>query len=204
MDLENNEYSHLEELGGSNYEIVDGEPNIKGWEVKIDQGEVIGQVDELLFDPQSRNVRYVIVKLDGDGVGVEQRKFLIPIGTAQLDDKEDLVLLPNISLRQIAALPLYEKGKVSLGTEFLVRSVIESRPDGFPEPEYEKEGFYTHEHFNEDKFYNRNILQQATEDPTPVKESLDAESVRAVHRIAERPASVYTSPEEHAKQEIKE
>lgn len=163
MALENNEYNHLEELGGSNFEIAEGEPSINGWEVKIDQGEVVGQVDELLFDPQSRNVRYLVVKLDGDGVGIEQRRFIIPIGVAQLDDKDDVVLLPNISLRQIAALPLYEKGKVSLGTEFLVRSVIESRPDGFPETEYEEEGFYTHEHFNEHKFYN--TLNRAIRNP---------------------------------------
>lgn len=170
MDLENNGYNRLEELGGSNYELVDGEPSIKGWEVKMDQGEVIGQVDELLFDPRSRNVRYLVVKLDGDGVGIEQRKFLIPIGVAQLDDKDDVVLLPNISLRQVAALPLYEKGKVSLGTEFLVRSVIESRPDGFPETEYEEEGFYTHEHFNEGKFYNtlNRTLQEPVRDNTPL------------------------------------
>jgi len=82
-----NKYDHLIELGGSDYEIVDGEPNIKGWTVKTSTGKKIGVVDELLFEPQTRKVRYLIVDLDDNRLGVdENKKVLIPIGVASLYD----------------------------------------------------------------------------------------------------------------------
>src|SRR5438067_805119 len=88
-----NEGNRLQELGGSNYEIIDGEPNIKGWDVKNARGEKIGEVDELLFDPQSRSVRYLVVDLDDNELDLESddRKVLIPIGLAELyrDDVDD-------------------------------------------------------------------------------------------------------------------
>ena len=42
----------MQELGGSDFEIRDGQPNIKGWKVRTDSGERIGEVDELIFDAQ--------------------------------------------------------------------------------------------------------------------------------------------------------
>jgi uncharacterized protein (TIGR02271 family) len=82
--------NRLEELGGSNYEIVDGEPNIKGWEVKDEVGKKIGEVDELLFNPQSGSVRYLVVDLNDNELELENadRKVLIPIGLAQLHSEE--------------------------------------------------------------------------------------------------------------------
>jgi hypothetical protein len=97
MALEENKHDHLVELGGSDYEIVDGEPNIKGWDVKNELGEPIGKVDELLFDQQSRQVRYLIVELD-QKLGLEDyKKVLVPIGIAELykdghaQDEEDSI-----------------------------------------------------------------------------------------------------------------
>ncbi|RZM08946.1 MAG: PRC-barrel domain containing protein, partial [Pedobacter sp.] len=84
MALDENKHNHLVELGGSDYEIVDGEPNIKGWNVKNELGELIGEVDELLFDPQSRQVRYLVVDLDRNfGLDID-KKILVPIGLAEL------------------------------------------------------------------------------------------------------------------------
>lgn len=188
MALENKVYSHLQELGGSNYEIIDGEPDIKGWKVKMVLGSTIGEVDELLFDPQSRSVRYIVVQLDGEGVKPGKRKIIIPIGVAELDDKDDEVLLPGISLQQIEALPNYEKGKVSPEFEFLIRSVIDNTPDGtLRTEEYLGEEFYAHDHFNEDRFYSRTNLPEADDNLNAEKQDAGAESVRAVYRIVERP-----------------
>ena len=82
---EYSENSHLSELGGSDYEIRDGEPDIKGWDVKNEHGQKLGEVDELLFDPQSRKVRYIILDLADNELGVDvDRKVLIPIGIAKI------------------------------------------------------------------------------------------------------------------------
>jgi stress response protein YsnF len=102
MALEDNKHDHLVELGGSNYEIVDGEPNIKGWDVKNELGELIGEVDELLFDPQSRQVRYLVVELDQKLGLDDDKKVLVPIGIAELykdghaQDQEDNIDTENV------------------------------------------------------------------------------------------------------------
>ena len=90
MALDNNtKNDHLVELGGSDYEIVKGESHIKGWDVKNIQGEKIGKVDELLFDPQARKVRYLIVDLDENEFDLDKdKKVLIPIGVADLYDED--------------------------------------------------------------------------------------------------------------------
>jgi len=84
---EEKKYDHLIELGGSDYEIVDGEPDIRGWKVKNEAGQLIGKVDDLLFDPSSQQVRYLIIDLnDAEFVIDEDKKILAPIGLASLYD----------------------------------------------------------------------------------------------------------------------
>ncbi len=87
MALEEKKYNHLIELGGSDYEIVDGEPDIRGWKVKNEAGQLLGKVDDLLFDPESQQVRYIIIDLhDAEFVIDEDKKVLVPIGLASLYD----------------------------------------------------------------------------------------------------------------------
>jgi len=194
MSIEN-KYDHLVELGGSDYEIVDGEPNIKGWTVKSEAGKKIGTVDELLFEPQTRKVRYLVVDLDDNKMGVnEDKKVLIPIGIASLyeDGKKqddirgvrdpnadsvvivndpdmvavgynpyndgDVVIVPATS-QQLEWLPVYEKDNVNPLAETHVRRVFEGSGAevlNISDPVYNRDDFYRHDHFNDDKFYNRN------------------------------------------------
>lgn len=87
MALEEKKFNHLIELGGSDYEIVDGEPDIRSWKVKNEAGQLLGKVDDLLFDPESQQVRYIIIDLhDADFVIDEDKKVLAPIGLASLYD----------------------------------------------------------------------------------------------------------------------
>lgn len=88
---EEKKYDHLIELGGSDYEIVDDEPDIRGWKVKNEAGQLIGKVDDLLFDPQSEQVRYLIIDLnDAEFVIDEDKKILAPIGLASLYDGKQI------------------------------------------------------------------------------------------------------------------
>lgn len=45
---EQNRYARLQKLGGSDYEIADGEPDIRGWEVRDESGKKLGEVDDLI------------------------------------------------------------------------------------------------------------------------------------------------------------
>ena len=78
-----NEVNKLIELSGSNYEIADGEPDIKGWDVETEQREKVGKVDDMLFDTGSRMVKYLIVEVD-NSMDLNNKKVLIPIALAEL------------------------------------------------------------------------------------------------------------------------
>jgi hypothetical protein len=84
-NIEQYRYDHLHELGGSDYEIVDGQPDIRGWDVKTEQGRKIGEINELLFDPEARKVRYLVVGLEARETDIKfGSTVLIPIGVARL------------------------------------------------------------------------------------------------------------------------
>jgi stress response protein YsnF len=158
LDDNTTEYNRLEELGGSDYEVVDGQPNIKGWDVKNAQGQSIGDVEELLFNPASRKVRYMIVDTDANDLSLEARKVLIPIGVAELHENDDDVIVPNITVEQLNNLPTYDGSQLSADTERSIVNTFEGfGVAGFAAGAYTNDNndFYNHEHFNQNRLYNR-------------------------------------------------
>ncbi|MEO3407585.1 PRC-barrel domain-containing protein [Mucilaginibacter sp. CAU 1740] len=158
MDYENensNQGYHLEELSNSDYEIKDGEPDIIGWDVRNNGGGKLGEVDELIFDPQARKVRYIVLNMEGNDLDLEdERRVLIPIGIANLHTDKDEVVVPLITELQLAQLPPYEScPKLTPELEMNIRRAIEGEA-GSTAP-YDHPQFYEHEHFDEDRFYNR-------------------------------------------------
>jgi hypothetical protein len=164
----------LEELHKSEFEITGGQPDITGWDIRTRSGKKAGDVDDLLFDPNSGKVRYIIADLDENELGLEKkRRVLIPIGLAELYKKSDpsprkhgidpafvayepaehgnLVYIPSVSAQQLDSLPLYEKGRLSRHTEIAIRKILEPTDHN----EQEEDGFYRHGHFNDDRFYDR-------------------------------------------------
>ncbi len=167
----------LQELGGSDYEIVDGQYNIKGWEVKNEQNQVIGDVIELLFDPVSQRVRYMIVDTDANDLRLNARKVLIPIGLAELHEKDDDVIVPNVTANQIQALPDYTGLPLDTDAERLIVNTFEHRPDTIITPVAEAgtvatapaQDFYEHQQFNQNRLYNRRTaVTDAQVTPAPV------------------------------------
>jgi ferritin-like metal-binding protein YciE/sporulation protein YlmC with PRC-barrel domain len=143
----------LEELNHSDYEIKDGEPDITGWNVLNQAGEKLGEVEDLLFDPEARKVRYLIVGLQANGVEVLEDKYIaVPIGIAQLHSEGDDVILPVVSAAELNNIPAYQNNELRPEDEVQIRQVF----GGGSTAPYEHPQFYTHEHFNEDRFYNRN------------------------------------------------
>jgi ferritin-like metal-binding protein YciE/sporulation protein YlmC with PRC-barrel domain len=142
----------LEALNHSDYEIKDGEPDITGWNVLNQTGEKLGEVEDLLFDTEARKVRYLIVGLQANGAEVLEDKYIaVPIGIAQLHSEEDDVILPVVSGAELNNLPAYQNGQLGPEDEVQIRQVF----GGGSTAPYEHPQFYTHEHFNEDHFYNR-------------------------------------------------
>jgi len=165
MEDNNLEYSRLEELSGSDYEIADGQPDIKGWDVKNNLGEIIGDVDELLINPQTQKVRYMVVDTDANDLRLSARKILIPIGVAELHEDDDYVVIPHITAALIETLPDYERGALSAEHETTTRSLFSGLeyPNTANANQGFTEDFYAHEQFNANRLYNRRPQQTAPE-----------------------------------------
>jgi hypothetical protein len=122
--MDNMKHRRLQELDRSDFEIVDGEPDIRGWDVKTASGQKIGAVEELILDAQRKKVRYMVVDLNDNELKLDHRKVLVPIGLAELHQKDDDVLLPNVSANQLQALPEYDKDHLDANVETRIREVL--------------------------------------------------------------------------------
>ena len=176
--MDNMKHRRLQELDRSDFEIVEGEPDIRGWDVKNSSGKKIGEVEELLLDAQKKKVRYMVVDLDDNELDLDDRRVLIPIGLAELDKEEDDVLLRSVTVEQLRALPEYEEDQLDEEVERKICTTLGRKqdtmrqypqnsdelkakqttaPTNTPEEDYD---FYRHDHFNDDNLY-RNRLQEA-------------------------------------------
>jgi len=114
--------THLSDM--DDYEIVDGEPDISGWDVRASNGDKIGEVEDLLVDSATLRVRYIEVELNKDLVPDNDRRHaLIPIGAARLNSEKDDVVI-NLGSERLLTLPPYVRGTLS-------REYEQSIVDGF-------------------------------------------------------------------------
>lgn len=167
---------NLKELHSSGFEMRDGEPDIRGWKVKNNQNQVIGKVDELLFDTESLRVRYLILDLEGKPLNLVSRDVVIPIGLAVLDKSDNIVLLPEVTVGHLATLPEYKKGPITIATEREVRRVFApSEGVEYEDPDYyDPKEFYNNKYFDDKRMYGSRVPevdQPDDVDATPETES---------------------------------
>jgi hypothetical protein len=183
--MDNMKHRRLQELDRSDFQIVDGEPDIRGWDVKNINKQKIGAVEELIVDAHEKKVRYMIVDLNDNELRLDHRKVLIPIGLAELDSDHDDVLMPNVSSQQFSDLPEYDRNNLTADMERRICSTLESREQSAAAPgsvqnlsqktsserkettgseiketkDIDRE-FYKHENYNLDNLY-KNRLHEA-------------------------------------------
>ncbi len=150
----NQRHTRLQKLSGSDYEMVDGQPDIRGWDVKDENGKTIGEVDELIFDIQSRKVRYIVLDTDDNELGLDDREVLVPIGIAELDGNDDDVYLPGVTAEQLRSLPEYDEDRFDSDSEESIRNVFGGLGAGAVAGAAAGD-FYNHGHFNEDNLMRR-------------------------------------------------
>ena len=164
--MNKNKYYRLQELDHSNFEIVKGEPDIRGWDVRYKNGEKIGSVEELILDTKAKKIRYMVVDLDENELRLEHRKIFIPIGFAELDNQHDDVLIPNVSIDQLCRLPDYKRNSLTPELERSIASIFGRKVNVEPIASIKRDerkvidendamdpDFYTHEHYNADNLY---------------------------------------------------
>ena len=168
-----NKNKRLQELGGSDFEIADGQQDIRGWDVKDANGKKIGEVDELIFDIQTYKVRYIVLDMDDNDFDLDDREVLVPIGIAQLQDKGDDVILPGVTAEHLRSLPEYEEGNISADVESKIRNAFAGVGGAAltgaaltSGTENTDDDFYNHDHFNEDNLYRNR--KSGNEDQTTI------------------------------------
>jgi hypothetical protein len=153
--------TRLRELRGSGYEIAKGQPDIRGWDVRDDHRRKIGKVRELIFDIRASKVRYMVIDvLDVKDLDLEKRTVLVPIGLAELDQRDDDVILSTVTPFQLRALPRYDKSTLGAKAErdismvFGREGVLGSNSTATSSSNEDVDDtFYNHDHFNEDNMY---------------------------------------------------
>jgi uncharacterized protein (TIGR02271 family) len=119
------------------FKVADGYPDPRGWDVKTADGQRVGRVDDLIVDTQAMRVRYVSVEVDrslgqaardavtpGDQGGADGTHTLIPIGSVELDDAHDDVLVSGYTSQHVAGLPRYAGGASGAITREYESSVV--------------------------------------------------------------------------------
>ncbi|HUC82097.1 MAG TPA: PRC-barrel domain-containing protein [Flavisolibacter sp.] len=172
-------HRRLQELDHSDFEIVKGEPDIRGWDVRNQSGQKIGEVEELVVDAQQKKVRYMVVDLDDNELKLQHRKVLLPIGLAELHQKDDDVILPNITAEHLGALPPYDNDHLTPDVERNICTTLGRKTETAAVLEGEElhSEFYRHEYYNDDNLYKHRLSElEQQKQQQKQKEASDYES----------------------------
>jgi len=209
MNMDNMKHRRLQELKRSDFDIVDGEPDIRGWDVKTAAGQKIGEVEELIVDAQRKKVRYMVVELDDDELDLDDdREVLIPIGLAQLHKDDDDVILPNVQIEQLRSLPEYDEDKLDNTIERQICSILGRTTDSFAATtgttnattgttatSETQDDFYNHNYFNDDNLYKDRLHQ------LPAAQNKESEAERGL-RLWEKRSRGGTISENDTRRDI--
>ena len=109
------------------FDVADGEPDIRGWDVKTSARNSVGKVKDLIVDLNAMKVRYLDVELDRKAVGMDDdRHVLVPIGTARLDDDGDDVIIRE-SVADLRMMPAYDRKTFTRDWEMGLHSWYDSQ-----------------------------------------------------------------------------
>jgi sulfite reductase alpha subunit-like flavoprotein len=155
-------HTRLEELGLQNISEIDAEYDLRGYAVLDAHKKQIGRVIELLYDIQSKKLRYLVIELHSENEEENLRQILAPIGTAEPHEDENNIFIPALTSDLIYALPDYEKGQVNPGVENMVRLAFAGEDllaegSGLTGNDVlnEEEAFYNHLHFDLEKLFGK-------------------------------------------------
>lgn len=144
FDRDSNAFRGLARLGDlDDWKVADGDPDIRGWDVKTQDGRKLGTVEELIVDPAATTVRYMEVKVDGREAGTkDDRYLLVPIGTARLDDEHDDVRIDRLPAGGFAGAPTYDRSRFDADYERSLQHSYGGSTGGSGRDLYDDRGFW--------------------------------------------------------------
>lgn len=110
------------------YKVASDDPDVRGWDVISGDNEKFGKVDELIVDTKRMKVRYLVVDIvDKFSLKNEDHYMLIPIGAARLHEKDNDVIVSNITTDNFKNYPPYTHGdRISRDHEQSIRRFYEA------------------------------------------------------------------------------
>ena len=132
------------------YKVHHDDTDVRGYEVKLRSGEVVGRVDNLVVDKEAMRTRYLEVSLNGDlhrGYTGErhyldvddnrvydaghQEHIVVPVGMASIDAGERTVYIEGVLLDHLYTYPTYRKGS-TLRPRFELDTIDYLHRSGYP------------------------------------------------------------------------
>lgn len=134
----------------TDFEVADGNPDVRGWTVRGGDGQALGTVYELIVEPEAMKVRYLDVELDGRfHINEHENHILLPIGVAAIDADDDNVFVPALTAESVLNYPPYVEIQITREYEqAMLRALGKETAATNPR-------FYEQESFDADGFYNR-------------------------------------------------
>lgn len=141
---------HLRRLRDlTEFEVADGNPDVRGWPVRGADGRQFGQVFELIVDADALKVRYLDVELsDTLQINERDRHILLPIGVAALDEDADNVFVPSLTAQTVLEYPPYVEIQITREYEQAMLRALNmplaetTEPDFYNQPGYDGSRFY--------------------------------------------------------------
>jgi uncharacterized protein (TIGR02271 family) len=155
------------------FKVAEGDPDVRGWQVIASDGRKIGEVDELLIDTNAMKVRYLDVEVENGLMAEPDRHVLVPIGYARLDRGSDQVMVDNIASTDLRTMPAYDQSPVTRDYETSIRdrfmgtgaattglaagaAGLGATDDTTQLADTSRDtDFYTHDSFDDNRFYGR-------------------------------------------------
>lgn len=155
------------------FDVAEGYPDIRGWEVKGPDGRKLGKVKDLIVSVSEMRVRYVDVDVDrslrGTAATDDDGHALLPIGAVELDDKNDDVLASGLG-SDFASYPRYGGTEITHGYESTLRERLGAggaAAAGMAATQSGSRDFYEHEQYDDQKAYaKRRPARGASADET--------------------------------------
>jgi len=144
---------HIAPLGTlKKFEVQKNFRDPRGWDVLLADGTKVGKVTELIVDVNALTTRYLEVKLDRKAINFDHdRNVLVPVGAARLDSDKDFVVLDSMEVRQLNALPPYDRHTLTREYENAVVAGF-GGTDNTTEFNPNEDNFYRNRTFDDSRF----------------------------------------------------
>jgi uncharacterized protein (TIGR02271 family) len=148
----------LDEL--KDFQVAEGDPDVRGWEVLSADGRKIGEVDNLLVDRMAMKVRYLDVDIDDEHLtdGVD-RHILVPIGHARLDEDSDHIFVDSLNSTNLIQIPAYSHEPLIREYETSLRQHFDR---DFTTTPATNTDFYAHDSYDSDRFFDTRRDNEST------------------------------------------